>query len=317
MNYVLYGEEHYLIKKELDRILAKSITFEKEMNTAFFDASKSSMEEIIADAQTIPFFSDYKAVVVNQANFLSSQGSDDANSLEVLNRYLDSPNETTILILICNQPKLDSRKKIVKRLQKEARVLQFSMFDDFTRANFVKEYCTKNNISMSREVLNEFYYRIGYSPARMISELEKLSIYSKRIEKEDVIAMVKRPMDDNVFDLFNAILKHNFKRAYQYWQDFDELNIDPIALIAMLASQYRFLHQVKILQASGLTQKEIASKLNAHPFRVTKTLENCSYINERELSATLNELAQLDQNIKAGKVDKKFGFEMFLIERGK
>lgn len=316
MNYVLYGEEHYLIKKELDRIIEKTITFEKEMNTSVFDATKSSMEEIIADAQTIPFFSDYKAVVVNQANFLSSQGSDDANSLEVLNRYLDSPNATTVLILICNQPKLDNRKKIVKRLQKEAKILQFSIFDDFTRANFVKEYCTKNHITMSREALNEFYYRIGYSPARMISELDKLSLYSKRIEKEDVIAMVTRLMDDNVFDLFNAILKHDFKRSYQYWKDFDELNIDPIALIAMLASQYRFLHQVKILQMTGLTEKEIANKLSAHPFRVKKTLENCNYINEKELSATLNELAQLDQNIKAGKVDKKFGFEMFLIERG-
>lgn len=317
MNYVLYGEEHYLIKKELDRILEKNITYEKEMNTSVFDASKTSMEEIIADAQTIPFFSDQKAVVVNQANFLSSQSNDDANALEVLNRYLDSPNESTILILICNQAKLDSRKKIVKRLQKEAKVLQFSMFDDFTRGNFVKDYCAKKNIHMSREALSEFYYRIGYSPARMISELDKLSLYANHIEKEDVISLVTRPMDDNVFDIFQSIIRHDFKRAYRYWKDFEALSIDPIALIAMLASQYRFLHQVKILQMSGLNQKEIASKLSAHPFRVSKTLESCAYMNEQEISATLNELAQLDQNIKAGKVDKKFGFEMFLIERGK
>lgn len=69
MNYVLYGEEHYLIKKELDRILEKNITFEKEMNTAFFDASKSSMEEIIADAQTIPFLVTIKLLLLIKRTF--------------------------------------------------------------------------------------------------------------------------------------------------------------------------------------------------------------------------------------------------------
>ncbi|NBK98038.1 MAG: DNA polymerase III subunit delta, partial [Erysipelotrichia bacterium] len=315
--YVLYGEEHYLIKKELDRIIEKHITFEKEMNTSIFDASKTSMEEIIADAQTIPFFSDYKAVVIHQATFLSAQGSDDKAGLEVLNRYLDAPNESTILIFTCNQAKLDSRKKIVKRLNKEAKVLQFSMFDDFTREKFIKEYCQKKQVVLSKDALQEFYYRIGYSPARIISELDKLSLYAKQIEKEDVINLVMRLMDDNVFDIFQAILRHDFARAYRYWLDFNAQNIDPIALIAMLASQYRFLHQVKILQIAGLNKSEIASRLNAHPFRVSKNLEHCGYINERELSRSLNDLACLDQKIKAGKIDKKFGFEMFLIERGK
>lgn len=315
MNYVLYGEEYYLIKKELAKIIDQYIPVEKEMNISDFDCTKSSMEEIIADAQTIPFFSDYKAVIVNQANFLSSQANDDV-AIDVLDRYLDHSNQSTILILICNQVKLDQRKKIVKRLQKEANVLRFSMFDDFTRGNFIKEYCLKNHITMDQDALNEFYKRVGYSPDRLMNELDKLSLYANHIEKEDVIALINRNMDDNVFDIFQALLRHHFKRAYQYWQDFDALNIDPVALIAMLASQYRFLHQVKILQQAGLNKNEIANHLNAHPFRVSKNLENCAYINEQELSSALNDLAVLDQKIKAGKIDKKFGFEMFLIERG-
>ena len=75
MNYILYGEEHFLIRKEIDKIVDKNVTFEKNMNTVFFDATKVSMEDIIADAQTLPFFSEVKVVVISNANFLTS--SDD------------------------------------------------------------------------------------------------------------------------------------------------------------------------------------------------------------------------------------------------
>lgn len=316
MNYVLYGEEHYLLRKEIDRIIERSVTFEKEMNTVTFDATKNGMEEIIADAQTLPFFSDQKVVIVNHANFLTA--SDDTNAdLEMLEKYIDAPNPSTVMIFTCEVSKLDSRKKLVKRLSKEWKTLQFNVFNDFERSQFVLNESNRRNIKFSKEALNEFYYRVGYSPARILNEMEKLSLYSEKVEREDVISLVKRPLEDNVFDIFKAILDHNFKRAYTYWKDFDEQNIDPIALIAMLASQFRFMHQVKILQSEGMNKNEIAKALGAHPFRVEKTMENCYQRSEHQINETLRNLALLDQQIKAGKIDKKLGFELFLIQEGK
>ncbi len=316
MIYVLYGEEHYLLKKELQRIIDKHLNFEKEMNTVTYDASKSSIEEIIADAQTIPFFSDYKVIVVNHCSFLS--GSNDTSiDVDVLNNYMDSPNESTVLVLLCEQAKLDSRKKIVKRLQKEATVKHYALLSEHDRDKFIQQESAKRNIRFERDGYQTFCYRIGFSCDRIISELEKLSLLGQSLRSEDVKALVTRPLDDNVFDVFQAIISKNVKRAYQYWLDFDAQNIDPIALIAMLASQYRFLHQVKILQLSGASKSEIASQLQAHPYRVEKTMQSCRFVKEDEISITLNELAQLDQDIKAGRIDKKFGFEMFILQRGR
>lgn len=315
MIFVLHGEEYFLIKKEINRIIDQYVSFEKEMNTAIFDYGKNTMEEIIADAQTIPFFSDYKALIVSQADFLGS-GSIEETSQKALLNYLDSPNESTILIFTTNQNKLDNRKKIVKYLNKKAKVKSFGQFNDYERGQFVTDYCKQLNLHLSRDALKEFYYRAGYSCARIQRELEKLSLYATDIEKDDVIALVTRPLDDNVFDLFHSLISHDFSRSFRYWKDFDAQNIDPIALIAMLASQYRFLDEVKILREIGLNTKEIANELGAHPYRVEKTLQQCHYITTKEINITLNDLACLDQKIKSGKIDKKFGFEMFLIERG-
>lgn len=316
MNYILYGEEHYLIQKEINKIVERFVTFEKEMNTVYYDATKSTMEEIIADAQTLPFFSEQKVVVVNNANFLTS--SDDTSlHLDILDKYIEQPNESSILIFTCNALKLDTRKKIVKKLTSRFKTLSFNALNDMERSQFVSEQIKNRNMTFSRDALKEFYYRIGYSPSRILSELDKIAMYDTNIEKDDVVLLVQRPLEDNVFDLFNALLNHNFKKAYAYWKDFEAQNIDPIALIAMLASQYRFLHQVKILQNEGLSKKEIAQTLSAHPYRVEKSMENTFRRSEKEISKVLNDLAQLDQQIKAGKLDKKLGFELFLIQEGR
>ena len=99
MNYILYGEEHFLIRKEIDAIVERSVTFEKSMNTVYFDASKTTMEEIIADAETLPFFSEYKVIVVTNANFLTSLKDGNIN-VDLLDKYLDRQNESTILVIL-------------------------------------------------------------------------------------------------------------------------------------------------------------------------------------------------------------------------
>lgn len=316
MNYILYGEEHFLIRQEIDKIVDRFVTFEKSMNTIYFDATKVSMEEIIADAQTLPFFSEYKVVIVSNANFLTAN-DDCGTNLELLEKYIDQPNESTIFILSCNATKLDNRKKLVKKLVTKCKVKQFNVLNDIERSQFVSEQIKQRKMSFSKDALKEFYYRIGYSPSRIMSELDKLEMFNNTIEKDDVILMIQRPLDDNVFDIFNSLLTHDFKRVFAYWKDFEAQNIDPIALVAMLASQYRFMHQVKILQQQGNNKKEIAQILSAHPYRVEKTLGHCRMRSEKEISKTLNDLAHLDQQMKLGKIDKKIGFELFLIQEGK
>ncbi|MEG0362156.1 MAG: DNA polymerase III subunit delta, partial [Longicatena sp.] len=55
------------------------------------------------------------------------------------------------------------------------------------------------------------------------------------------------------------------------------------------------------------------SILKAHPYRVKMSLQSVDYLSINELFSILNQIAQLDQDMKNGKIDKKLGFEMFLI----
>ena len=63
----------------------------------------------------------------------------------------------------------------------------------------------------------------------------------------------------------------------------------------------------------GGTKADIAQRLHAHPYRVQMTMKQCRGMSPFQLLGILKRLADLDQRIKGGRVEKKLGFELFLL----
>ena len=89
---------------------------------------------------------------------------------------------------------------------------------------------------------------------------------------------------------------------------------EPIKIIILLASQFRIMYQTKELLKSGLTRKDIASTLKIHPYRVEIAIKNGRDYDAKTLLKYLNNLAELDINIKTGKTDKNLALEMFILK---
>ncbi len=84
-------------------------------------------------------------------------------------------------------------------------------------------------------------------------------------------------------------------------------------MISVLASQFRFYNQVKTLLVSGLSEDQIKDQLKAHPYRVKLSVRAVSSITCDQLLRVLAMLADVDQKIKNGFIDKQLGFELFLV----
>lgn len=311
LNYVLYGEERALLQKTLS-LLIKENSGNDMMNTVTYDLANQSLAAVLDDAQTIPFFGERKVVVAAHADFLSG-GGELPEGIEALETYLKAPLASTVFILTGDFAKLDSRKKIVKLVQKTCKVLVFSKLDDFGKMNYVKEQIAKRNMHLDEDAFQELLKRLPTDVGEIMQAMDKLELLQGNIHKTDVRALVMRPLDDNVFDLVNAVVRKDIRQSFHLWQDLSALNKDAVYLIAMLASQFRFLYQVKSLQLQGCGEREITQQLGAHPFRVKKSLESVRDLRAQELMATLAALADLDQQIKSGRIDKDMGFELFLL----
>ena len=86
---------------------------------------------------------------------------------------------------------------------------------------------------------------------------------------------------------------------------------EEIKLIVMLANQFRMILQVKLMVKNGYKERDMATIIKEHPYRVKLAMQSNFKINE--LENYLIKLEELDYSIKSGKLDKSFGFEMFLL----
>lgn len=314
MNYVVHGEEQYQVRKAIDAIVLKEIGQRDELNTIVYDALQVDIDVILEEAQTIPFFTDRKCILVKNANFLSSSNDTEIN-LERLEAYLQNPMESTVMILSGEFAKMDTRKKIVKKIGSLCKVSTCNKLDKDSLPAYLKEQLQKRQLHINNATFQTLCERLPYDIGVIQMELDKLELYGGDINEALIKQLVTRSLEEDVFALVNAVVEKNMKRVFQIWEDLQVLNKDPIYLIALIASQFHLLYQVKCAELQGLRkQDEIASQLGVHPYRVKLALPVCSRLSIDSILDVLQQLADLDQSIKAGRVDKTLGFELFLLK---
>ncbi len=316
MNYFIYGSEGYLLKKELNKVI-KSDDLNDHLNAVYYDgmASDFNIEQIIEDANTISMFAEKKVIIVNNPSFLFNQSLSD-EQLAAFEQYLHDSSVFTTLIFYVEtneQNSIDQRKKIFKMLVKECRTIHIGSLNTDEFRKVVINDLNKNKIDIDKDAIEELIARLPIDIANWKTELSKLQLYGNSLNKDDIRFLIARSLDDNVFIMVNAVMRHNLKLAIEAWRDLAVMKHDPIELIAILASQFRFMYQCGIL-AHKYDNKQIADILNAKVARVNITMNNSRNVSTTQIMALLAKLADLDQKIKMGIIDKQLGFELFLIE---
>ena len=88
--YVIVGEETYFIDETLRRLKEK-LAEQGELDIMNYDLEEQLVDEVIDEADTIPFFSDKKLVIAKNTSFLKAteKGKEKLNhDLKKLERFL-------------------------------------------------------------------------------------------------------------------------------------------------------------------------------------------------------------------------------------
>lgn len=306
--YLIYGNDYGLIKREIDNISSGTT------DVAKYDLSVCKVDELLDDASCISLFGDKKVLIGENALFLTGASTNVNHNLEYLEKYLSETSRDNIVILSVVAEKLDERKKIVKLLKQNSRVINKGLIEDKNLPSFVVNEFKENGYKIDYKTADYFVNYVGKNVDILISEIRKMIIYKeddKNILLQDINEICCRGFKDNIFDLTDGIMKKDYKKMFECYNDLITVGEEPIKIIALLANQFLLTYQVKLLSSNGKTSKEIAEVLKVHPYRVKLALETDYLISE--LSDILKKLHDLDFGIKSGNIDKTFGLENFLL----
>ena len=105
--YLLCGEEEYLKLNYKNRLI-KSIAGDDTMNLGMYEGKNIDINEVIDSAETVPFFAEYRLIVMENTGLFKSGG-------EQLAEYMKTIPSTTIFLFV--ESDVDKRSKMYKAVQ--------------------------------------------------------------------------------------------------------------------------------------------------------------------------------------------------------
>lgn len=315
MIYTIQSVDDVIVKEHLKKIYKQNDIQVDLMNTSEFDCRTVEIEQVLDYCFTAPFFSENKVAILKNPIFLTGENvrEDYTIFIEKLMNYIENENEKTLLVIYANYEKLDERKKIVKFLKEKTNFKKLESPNAGQLTGIVKKMIEKRNSSIDLKTVEYLIDRVGNSLVDLGSEIDKLTLFKSNntITIEDIEEFVAYSSDASIFDLSNAILTRNTSKAMSLFEELSREGFEPIALISILSNQLRLALLAKTYQREGLNNASIAKKLGVHSYRIKLALQLT--FSDKNLKETLLKLANLDYQIKIGKINKYHGMKLFIL----
>ena len=321
MVIVLFGVQDLMLKSTLKKIITEKIKEINEFNFVSYDALECEMLDVMYEATLMPICEDSRIIVVDNAAFLSTEKSKKVTLTKEEEKaildYVKNPNSAVTMIFIVHSEKIDEKNAIIKTVKENGRIIEALNPSDKDWIKYAEKLFANYGIEANYNVIDEFTKRTNKDAMLMNNEIKKLALYSNKITMNDLDLLVAKPLEDKIFNLCTLIVTNKTKEAINLYRDLLVKNEEPVAIIALIATQIRLFVDVFTLSEAGLSQADISKELNIHPYRIKLALDNRRYIKLKNLKQEIDNLYKLDYDIKSGKIDRFFGLEMFILNFNK
>lgn len=320
---VLSGDDIGQFEWMKEQLLKKVGYDSSDLNYSYFDMKETAYSEVELDLVSLPFFADEKIVILDHFVDVTTAKkrylTDD--ELQSFEGYLSAPLETTRLIVIA-EGKLDSKRRIVKLLKRDAQLLEATeLKEQELRAHFAEEIKSLG-LAIDSQAFDQLLIKSGFVFSEIQKNLEFLKTYkgASSITITDIEEAIPKTLQDNLFDLIQMILKKQIDSARSLVKDLRLQGEDEIKLLAILLSQFRIYTQVKLLKQEGRTESQIVSDLSeltgrkVNPYQVKFALRDSRGISLSYLEQAICLLINTDFQMKSGTYEKDYLFDLALLK---
>jgi DNA polymerase-3 subunit delta len=210
--YLLMGEEPYFIDKVSNYIEEDFFEDEtaKDFNYQLLYGKETSIEQIVAFSKEYPMMSDYRLVIVREAQ--------EVGKIETLVEYVKNPQKQTVLVLCYKYKSLDKRTAFYKTIDKVGIVFESAKIYEDKLPAHIKNIAKEKGFIIGDVAVNLLASHIGVNLSRIDNEMEKLrNVVPKNGEIttqiiEEYIGISK---EHNIFEFVTAVVARNEFKAYE------------------------------------------------------------------------------------------------------
>ncbi|MBQ8178088.1 MAG: DNA polymerase III subunit delta [Clostridia bacterium] len=291
--FLLSGDDVYWRDYVIKNLLSLLPETEREFNYRSFSDIKS-IEEAESAFSSMGFFGGMNIVSISGygAKKSASKGESKVSDKEkrIFEDILENLGESTILIVYNSNIPLSLKKYFIE--------VDCGKLDAITLRSYVPKLIAPKKIDGN--ALYTLVENCNRDMAQIDNEIKKLKAYmdaKQVITLEMVESLVANTVENEIFELANAIAEKNKLKAANLFDKFVARGIDFSYILSSLVSQYRRLLHCALSKKSD---KELAEALKIKEFAVKKSRETAAKYGKATLKSCLDELVDAEFNFKSG-----------------
>jgi DNA polymerase III subunit delta len=308
--YLFHSTNEFLLNLAIENKI-KELNVDP-FNIIKYDLLENSSDDILEDLQTVSFFAEKKVIVIRN---IEEMEKEDAYVIQQWVTYLEKPNPDVILIISVPELLKDTTP-LGSALFKYAFIEKVKEMEKSDYPDFIKNMFKKFQYTITDAAVEALLERTNLDFNLINQEAEKLMLYAydtKEINEKAVLLLVSRNLEENIFELTNALLSKNQTKTIEIFYDLVARNEDPLRILNNIVGKVRELMHTKLLLEKGYRQDQIAEHFHMKSGRAYYLVKNAQSIQFSALETHLKKLSKLDYDIKSGKIDKKLGLELYLL----
>jgi len=326
--YILFGEDDFSLTKSLGEI--KQGLGDQSLlmaNTSVLDGQQVTLDQLRAVVETVPFLAEKRLAIVQgllgrfepttkprRRKKATSPAEKEAEYKSFADCLTTIP-EGTVLVLV--DGKIKSGNPLLKQLLPHAEVRSFPTLKGDKLLQWIKREVAEQGASISPEAVDLLAKLVGGNLWVMTNEITKLALFTsgRRIEVEDIKAVVSSAQETSVFAMVDAILDFKAGVAEQLLEELLQRGASAAYLLVMLSRQVRLVVRASALRRQRRADVEIQDRLGlTSEFVLRKTLDQAQRYPLERLREVYDKLLEADLSIKTGKYDGGLALNLLIAE---
>lgn len=240
--YLLMGNEPYYIDKIADYIANHALQpEERDFNQNVLFGSDMTSAQVADLCKGYPMMAPRRVVIVKEAQNL--------RGWEPIEKYLQRPVQTTVLVICHKNGSIDGRKKVVSQARAVGVVFESNKVKDYQLTGFISGYLKEKQATIDPKANVMIADHVGADLSRLFSELDKLLISLPDEHRHITPEMVEKEIgvskEFNNFELQKAIINKDVFKANQIVKYFNS-NPKAGSLYASLPLLFSFFQNLMI-----------------------------------------------------------------------
>ncbi len=305
------GEEEHLKQSALralqEKLLPQGL---EDLNRTLLDAPET--DQIIAAAETLPFMSERRLIIVRDHPALIGRAEVD----DRLTDYLHSVPASAILLFYCTR-KPDARKKLYVAIKKLNGIVVFSPLRDRELTTFVTSAFRELGKECDERTADFLVFTCGSDTGLLLTEIAKVASHAGdalSIHPDSVRAVATPSAECTVFQMVDAVVSGQSSRAFLLMRNQLLAGTDRMYMLSMLLRQFRLLQHIKIMQYEKRSAAEIRSALGVPPFAADQYVRQASGWTNGQVKKAVNLCFDTEYGVKSGRLNQEGALEAVMLK---